>query len=74
MQLEDYLVLARYDTIRFDLLMLDLLDWMAETTKYRSRIDDIFSIFLNVDVSLRFFTSSCYPHYPRRNIPFIFNF
>ena len=29
--------------------MLDLLDWMAETTKYRSRIADIFSIFLNVD-------------------------
>ena len=29
--------------------MLDLLDWMAETTKYRSGIDDIFSIFLNVD-------------------------
>ena len=29
--------------------MLDLFDWMAETTKYRSGIDDIFSIFLNVD-------------------------
>ena len=25
--------------------MLDLLDWMSESTKYRSRIDDIFSIF-----------------------------
>ena len=35
--------------IRSDSLMLDLLDWMAETTKYRSRIADIFSIFLNVD-------------------------
>ena len=29
--------------------MLDLLDWMAETTEYSSRTDDIFSIFLNVD-------------------------
>ena len=35
MQLESYWVLAKYDKIRFDLLVLDLLDWMAETTKYR---------------------------------------
>ena len=54
--------------------MLDLLDWMAETTKYRSRIDDIFSIFLNVDVGLRSFTSSGYPQYLRSNISFTFNF
>ena len=37
--------------------MLDLLDSMAETTKYRSRIDDIFSIFLNVNQGLRSFNS-----------------
>ena len=33
--------------------MLGLLDWMAETTKYRSRIADI-SIFLNVDEAYDF--------------------
>ena len=53
--------------------MLDLLDSMAETTKYRSRIDDIFSIFLHVDVDLRSFTFSGCPHYPRRNISCNFN-
>ena len=28
--------------------MLDLLNWMAETTKYRFRIDDIFFKFLTL--------------------------
>ena len=48
MQLEDYWILARYNKIRFHLLLLDLLDWMAETTKNRFHIDDIFSIFLTL--------------------------
>ena len=53
LQLDDFLFLARCDTVWLELMLPDLPDSMAETTEDCSSNDYILAVFSNIDADLR---------------------